>query len=78
MHGGGQVSCRVVNEGGYAVISVSNPPGEGHQRLLDARSAALELAMSGATGKVSSSGLGLRDTLLLIEMQRECKFTRGL
>ena len=27
-HGGGQVTCSVIEEGGYAVISVSKPPGE--------------------------------------------------
>ena len=75
VHGGGQVTCNVTNEGGYAVISVSNPPGEGHWRLMDAGDDALELAMSGATGKVSSSGLGLRDSLSLIEMQSECRFS---
>ena len=61
VHGGGGCTCTVSIEGNCAVISTCNLPGSNHGRLVEAGSHALELAMSGAVGTVSSSGLGLKD-----------------
>jgi len=61
VHGGGGCTCTVSIEGNYAVILTHNLPGSNHGRLVKAGSQAMELALSGLVGTVSSSGLGLKD-----------------
>ena len=74
VHGGGQITCSVTVEGSSVVISTRNLPGANHNKLMAAGAQALELALSGVVGLVSSSGLGLQDILHIMRLCN-CKFS---
>ena len=74
VHGGGGCTCTVTREAKCVVISTSNLPGSNHGKLLDAGSQAMQLALSGAVGTVSSSSLGLQDISRTMELC-SCEFS---
>ena len=75
VHGGGEVNLVVRREAGFAFLSFINNPGQNHQRMLSLGDKALDFALSGQAGIMSSSGLGLRDIMDIVSSQKNCEFS---
>lgn len=75
VHGGGEVQLEVHTEADHAVLSFTNNPGENHVKMVSLGDKALDFALSGQAGIISSSGLGLQDIMEIVNSQPNCRFS---